>query len=232
MSRVGVITGLAREARILEGAARAAWRGEPPIVVATGANAGRARDAARTLLSRGAGALASFGFAGGLDPTLEAGDLVLADRVIDPMGENTATDAAWRERLKEALATVGPVHVGAVAGSDEPVTGVAAKAALFAATEALAVDMESHGVARAAREHGVPFIVLRAIVDPARRAVPRAALAGIGEDGASRPLPLLLALLKEPRQLPGLVALARDARGAARALGRAAAGGAPLFAGP
>jgi len=232
MSRVGVITGLAQEARILERAAGIAWRGESPLVVISGANAARAQHAAQALLRQGVGALASFGFAGGLDPTLEAGDLVLADRVIDPREESIATDIAWRERLQKTLAIVEPVNVGAMAGSDEPVTSIAGKAALFAATEALAVDMESHGVARAARERGVPFIVLRAIVDPARRAVPRAALAGVGENGAYRPLPLLLALLKDPRQLPGLVALARDSRRAARMLGRATAGGAPLFAGP
>jgi adenosylhomocysteine nucleosidase len=52
------------------------------------------------------------------------------------------------------------------------------KAAAFARSGALAVDMESHHLASAATERGLPFIAIRAISDEAHQALP-AILAGL-----------------------------------------------------
>ena len=76
--RIGVLTGLAAEARLLE----RALTGSDVIIARTGAVPERAEAAAESLVAKGAAALLSFGLAGGLDPTLRAGDLVLADRVV------------------------------------------------------------------------------------------------------------------------------------------------------
>ena len=94
------------------------------------------------------------------------------------------------------------------------------KQALAAATGALAVDMESHIAARLAAAHGLPFAALRVICDPAARAIPPAAIAGMREDGGTDLGAILRALLRGPGQLPAMIRLAGDARTAFGVLAR------------
>ena len=47
------------------------------------------------------------------------------------------------------------------------------------------VDMESHHVARLAPAHGLSFAAVRVVIDPAHRAVPEAALAGMLPSGGT-----------------------------------------------
>jgi hypothetical protein len=79
--------------------------------------------------------------------------------------------------------------------------------------------MESHAVAAT----GLPFVVLRVIIDPADRAIPRAVTAAVAADGRLRPLKLVAGLFRRPGDLAALTALARDNSRARPALGRAAA---------
>ncbi|HLB80849.1 MAG TPA: hypothetical protein VJJ77_10120 [Dongiaceae bacterium] len=218
MSRLGIVTGLAAEA---------AWArravGPAALVACAGGDAARARAAARGLLEAGAGALLSFGLAGGLDPAQPSGRLVLAETVIDAgSGRRFATDAPWRDRLAAAARGADAV-LAALAGSNDPVLSIAAKRALFAATGAAAVDMESHAVAAAAAAAGVPFLALRAIADPAGRAVPAAALAGLDAEGRVQARAVLAELLRAPGLIPAFAALALDAVRARAALRRAVA---------
>ena len=118
----------------------------------------------------------SFGLAGGLAPTADSGDLILADAVVLPGGGRVATDVAWRRRLMAAMARAGTrPHETAVAGSDRVLATAAAKRALFETAGAWAVDMESHAVAAAAQAAGRRFVVVSAIADPHDQALPRAA---------------------------------------------------------
>jgi adenosylhomocysteine nucleosidase len=57
---------------------------------------------------------------------------------------------------------------------------------------------------------------LRVIADPAERALPPAALAGLRMDGGIDVGAVVASLAKSPRQLPGLIRLANEA-GRARA---------------
>jgi hopanoid-associated phosphorylase len=205
----GAVVGLRREARLL---ARLA----PGIAVAcSGADPARAAAAAAALLAAGAPGLVSFGLAGGLDPGLAAGRLLLPARVLLPGGGAIAADPAWHAR---ALAALPGAVTDPLAGSDRAVAGPAGKASLHRAGAA-AVDMESHAVARAAAAAGKPFLVIRAVADPAGRSLPAAALVAVAPDGGTRLGALLLALARRPRDLAGLVRLARDGEAAFAALG-------------
>lgn len=233
MIRLGIVTGLAAEARCLREAAGGdalddTLPGDKLTVVCSGGDAARALAWARTLIDNGANALLSFGIAGGLDPALTPGDLIVGDTVVAPDGRRHAADAAWRDGLLALLTDQSP-SLHAVAGSDNPVASRAGKRALHADAGAAAVDMESHGVALAADDAGLPFAVIRAIADPAGRVLPRAALAGLGPDGEPRPIAVLGELVRRPWELPSLLAAAADARRALVTLGRCAALGAPLF---
>lgn len=63
----------------------------------------RAEIAARRLVARGATALASRGVAGGLDPGLRPGTVILPDTVIGSEGCGSGVDLEWRNRLQERI---------------------------------------------------------------------------------------------------------------------------------
>ena len=90
------------------------------------------------------------------------------------------------------------------------VATTAEKAALFQRTSAVAVDMESHRVARVAAEAGLPALAIRAIGDPAGRALPELAVRALGEDGRPRIGPVVAGLLRKPGDLAALLRVKRD----------------------
>jgi hypothetical protein len=104
---------------------------------------------------------------------------------------------------------------------ERPAANRADKQAL-AARGALCVDMETAAVAGVAAQAGLPFLGIRAIVDPVQCEIPAAALAGMGADGASYPLRTLAALLRNPGDLPALLRLAFNYNAALKSLSKAA----------
>ena len=201
-----VVSGLAREAAI------AAGPGVATIV--GGCNGQRLARLLDEALVRGARGVMSFGIAGGVAPGLAPGSLVVADTVAS--GEDRfPTDPGWRNRLAAALPQA---RLGSIAGIERPAADRAAKRAFQEALGVVAVDMESHIVARQAAARRLPFAVLRAIADPAERDLPPAALNALKPDGSPDLSAVLLSLVRRPAQLPGLVRLAFDARAAFAAL--------------
>jgi hopanoid-associated phosphorylase len=225
VSRLGVVTGLTAEARCLRPAGP---RSAIPIICSSGDPA-QAEDGARRLVRDGVEALLSFGIAGGLDPRCGAGDLVLGKTVVDAAGVEHEADMEWRNRLSTLLAGLGP-EIGTVAGCDRPASTVVEKRAIHERCGAIAVDMESHVVARVAADRGLPFAVIRVIADGAHDSLPHAALAGLGGvDGSPRIGSVLGALVLRPWELPGLIRVALETRQALGVLRRCAVDGAPLF---
>jgi len=212
------VAGMAFEARIAQG------DGRDNVVAVHAARAELLERALRPALERGAAGVISFGTAGGLAPGLEPGTLVIADAVDGPFGR-IETDAAWTARIVAALRAsplAARVRSGVEAAVTAPLTGAADKAALHRSTGgALAVDMESHLAAAAAAAHGLPFVVCRAVVDPAWRSLPRAAMAGLRDDGSTAVLPVLRELARDPAQLGALLRVAADARAARQSLAAA-----------
>ncbi|HTW25780.1 MAG TPA: hypothetical protein VME92_01530 [Acetobacteraceae bacterium] len=201
----GVVVGMRAEARI-------ARRLSGAVAIGGGGAAGAAR-VAEALLDQGVGALISLGLAGGLDPALPAG-AVLVPGVIVIDGDAIATDPVLAARLRGG----GLVDGRPVFGGTEIAATMAAKRRLWEATGAAAVDLESGAVAWAARARGVPFAALRVVCDPAGRDLPpaaRDALTGTGRVAAGR---IIASLLRRPGQIGGLLALARDEAAARRAL--------------
>ena len=142
--------------------------------------------------------------------------------------DHLQVDRATRQALAEGLGEA--VEGGALAGLDRPVMHADQKLTLFAETMARAADMESHVVARAAAAAGVPFVAIRVVGDPSNRAVPRAALAGLGEDGRVAGGAVARALLLRPWECIDMMALALDTAQAMRRLRRVGRRAGPLLA--
>ncbi|CAB3754453.1 hypothetical protein GQ57_05930 [Burkholderia sp. MSh2] len=201
------VTGMAFEARIARG---------DGVEAVFAARADRLERALADATARGCAGIVSFGTAGGLAPDLAPGALVIANAIDGPFGR-VETDPGWSTRLVAALHDTpvwARVTRGTIAAVGAPVVSEQEKTALHRAKRALAVDMESHIAAAFAASRGVPFAVCRAIVDPAWRTLPRAATAGLRDDGSTAILPILRELLKQPSQLGPLLQVAGDARAA------------------
>ena len=203
---------------------RPSRRGAPGALACAGADADRARAAGARLVAEGAEALVSFGLCGGLDPALRPGTLLLPTAVRDTAGTAFEVDVGLRAAAAAALGGSDvSLAEGIVLGLDRQVTAAADKRALFAQTAAQAVDMESLGVAAAAREAGVPVLVLRAVADPAERDLPRAAIDATGPEGRIRLFKVLSTMYLRPWEGPAMIRLAYEARLAVDTLERTAA---------
>ena len=225
MKRLGVITGLTREADCLNVFPSA----RRPLVRICAARTERAYNQSLELIAEGCQGLVSFGIAGGLMPDLKPGAVIIADKVVTQDGQIFETSEPWRGRFLETLGGGGDVHAQAIAGSDHVVATVAAKRALATDLSAVAVDMESHAVARAADKAGVPFLVVRAVADPLGRAIPEWVLGTISESGDARPGVVISGLLRNPLDFTVLMGLARDNAKAMAALRRVTGRVGPLF---
>lgn len=160
----------------------------------------------------------SFGVAGALAPHLRPGDIVLPRAVqvgVHPGAKAYDCHVGWTEKMSRALPKA---HIGPLLGVDLPILTPEHKRSLHRDHGAFAVDMESHGAARFAAAHGLPFAALRAIADPQRRAIPPAAMAGFRPDGSADVGAVIAALARNPGQLGGLIRTAFDARAGMAAL--------------
>jgi adenosylhomocysteine nucleosidase len=205
-----IVTGLVQEARIAAGPGM--------MVICSSSDPRQLRALLATLDASTFRGVISFGVAGGLDPTLKSGDIVVATEVL-------AGDTRWLagSALNEELianATLGRRRVvrGGLAGVEQLVAGIAKKAALWMETGAAAVDMESHIAAAYATEAGVPFAALRVISDPANRALPALARDAIKPNGDIDVRRVLRGVARNPMTLRSLVSTGIDFNRALRSL--------------
>jgi len=156
---------------------------EDTLVALAGIGAERAYAASSVLISQGATALLSWGYAAALDDRLKAGCLLLPERIVSANGAVHPVSAEWHRRLYQALETKYSVRTDALVESDAIVKTPAEKRALAERTQAAATDMESAAHARAAQEHRLPFLALRAIIDTASTDIPANVLKALDAQG-------------------------------------------------
>ena len=210
----GAVTGLAAEARIARQAGLAA-------VAGAGTPDGTDR-AISSLIEQGVPGLVSFGIAGGLAPNLASGTLIAPAAVRGLGDEAYWVNVEWHARLTRAAHAAGvPLTVGGILGAQTIAASVSEKARLHRATRAIAVDLESHRVARAAERARLPFLIFRVIADSAQRDLPPAALVPLTKSGHPS-LRVLGSIVAKPGQIPALLELARETRNALQTLERAA----------
>jgi adenosylhomocysteine nucleosidase len=224
----GVVVALASEAKMLT-SRKARPNGLTPLdqdaaLWLSGMGPVAARTAAQGLADAGATALAVFGVAGALDERLRNGSLFCPERIVDEHGRAYLADAPWHARLQQRLANAQlPLHTsGSLLSVENPLLSTADKSAAHRQHAALAVDMESSAVAEVARERGLPFIVLRAIVDEVEDTIPAALNNSVDAWGRPRALGLIAALCRNPSVLADLPRLYSRMQHATQALSAAA----------
>jgi adenosylhomocysteine nucleosidase len=87
------------------------------------------------------------------------------------------------------------IRVGAILGLDRMLSSPQEKADAYARRGALAIDMESHHVARAAGERNLPFIAVRAISDQADEILPAIMATFVDAEGQTKMSAVLAALI-------------------------------------
>jgi adenosylhomocysteine nucleosidase len=205
-----IVTGLVQEARIAAGPGM--------TVICSSSDPRQLRSLLATFDPSSIRGVISFGVAGGLDPTLKSGDVVVATEVV-------AGDSRWLAGLalsEELIAGAGlgrrRVVQGGLVGVEQVIAAQAGKAALHLETGAVAVDMESHIAAAYAAEAGLPFAALRVVSDPAGRALPALAMAAIKPNGDIDLGKVLRGVARNPLTLRALVSTGLDFNRALRSL--------------
>jgi adenosylhomocysteine nucleosidase len=204
-----IVTGLRQEARIAAGPGM--------TVICSSSDPQQLRDLLRVFDPSGIRGIVSFGVAGGLDPSLDSGDVIIATEVV-------AGNNRWQAapRLRENLAATPGLRKrvveGILAGSEHIVVSAQSKADLRQTTGASAVDMESHIAADYAAKAGLPFAALRVISDPATRALPPLAMAAIRPNGGIDLRKVLGGIARNPLTILDLVSTGIDFNRALRSL--------------
>ncbi|HEY2662969.1 MAG TPA: hypothetical protein VGI47_01420 [Candidatus Binataceae bacterium] len=187
------------------------------IAIATGIGVSRAREVAqRTIAAYPDPELViSSGVAGALSEGLEAGDLVIADRLMIGHEDHSAVrsievDAARIKQMEQALDRESVRYSrGAMITSLTVLATSATKRIAKAKSGAIAVDMESAAIGEAIAAAGHPFVCIRAILDSVADELPGAELAD--ENGRVKPGAAVgffirnpAAIMKMPRMIANL----------------------------
>ncbi len=107
--------------------------------------------------------IVSAGFAGGLDPSLRRGHILMANEIINSDASEKLSVGLKIE--PSAVASSPGLHVGSLASVDQLLATPEEKKALGKQTGALACDMESLAVAQTCREGQTRLLSVRIITD-------------------------------------------------------------------
>ena len=219
MTHIGVITALESEAGCLDGSLDHA----DLLNFVSGPGAAAAAAAAIRAIEAGCNTLVSYGYAGALDPALRAGDLLIGLSISNEKDVLESDHGAVQQLISKIEKTDGVrAQLSTLYAAPSIVTSVVQKADLRNRGGWDAVDMESFAVACEALQHGLSFLIVRAIVDTAELSMPNSLSRMIDERGAVMRKTALWELLKNPWDVPIYSSLARAQKKADQALRRVA----------
>lgn len=199
-------------------------------VFVSGIGEAAAAMAAHALADGGCAALLSFGTAGALDSALEPGDVVCPSSVVYMDGHTVEPDPSWRARLAARCADAEVTLIdGRLLTTRQTLLNAGIKYLARTQSQAVAVDQESSAVGDVAKARGLPFLVVRAIVDDAEATLPNAVVDGVDAYGRPKAVSMIGGLLKAPWEIAKLPGLARSFNAAQASL-KAVTQAAPAFA--
>ncbi len=205
-----IVTGLKQEARIAAG---------PGLtVICSSSNPVQLREMMTSFDPKSIRGIVSFGVAGGLNPALRSGDIVIATEIVASDKRWTTAPALTENLIALPVKRGRSIVAGILAGVEEVVLGQVGKSTLRARTGADAVDMESHIAARYAADNGLPFAAIRVISDPSHRALPEITLNAIKPNGNVDMMKVMRGIARNPKSIPLLIHAGRDFNRALRSL--------------
>ena len=153
-----------------------------------------------------------LGFAGGLDPALKVGDLLVPTSYYQESGAVLLADTEmWQHARLTAVESMIPVVQGNSLTVDQVVGASEDKRELYRQHQVSSVNMEDYWVAEVASRARVPFLSVRAVLDPVYQELP-----DYVQQLAGRPVKAAVASALIPWRIPTLVKLA-GIRSSARA---------------
>ncbi|WP_175345295.1 hypothetical protein [Bradyrhizobium sp. ORS 375] len=158
--------------------------------------------------------LVSLGLAGGLCDEVSLGDVVVASAVVFN-GQCFPTDDRWADGV---LSEMSSAIYAPIAGADVAVTSAGARRELSRRSGAVAVDMESHSIARWAATNKIPFLAIRVVMDDVGRRVPEAAVSCVSSAGQTSPVRLCGLVMRRPLDALAILRLCADWPQARRSL--------------
>jgi adenosylhomocysteine nucleosidase len=215
--KVAIIAALASERRTLA-TVEVPGMAATIFVIQSGPGADAANRSALYAVANGATALISWGLAGGLNPAAVPGTLILPKRVVAPGLATLETTGQWRSRLESLCPSDLSVNSGDLATVPRVLLTPAEKALAEIELSAVAADMESWAIGDVARRAGLPFAVVRVIVDGPEDALPEQISSFVTAAGETRPVAAALSVLWHPGNFSLVMNLARRSALAHRVL--------------
>ena len=152
------------------------------------------------------------GVAGGVEPSLETGDLLLADRyalqngAAQGAGQAIRPDTQMLQTAQQAALDLSvPVFDGGSLTVDHLVLEPVERQELLTQYQIQSVNMEDYRAAEAAQKAGVPFLSVRVVLDTASQRLP-GYLPGL----AKSPYKVLTNVLLQPWRIPTMLRLKRQ----------------------
>jgi nucleoside phosphorylase len=212
LTGTGIITALRSEAICLTPAKPepgvASRLAEQLFVVLSGMGANNVNAAINTLLVQKVERLISFGTAAALRQDIKSGDIIIPANIVNAGNDRQDISSSWRDYVIAQLDSCpAKLHYGDMLGTDNVITNYAEKQALAGKTGAIAVDMESALICKAATEHKLSALVVRVVVDEADTSIPIQILDNTDAYGEVAMAGLLKAILIHPSLLKDLVKL-------------------------
>lgn len=154
----------------------------------------------------------SCGFAGGLQTGLKRGQIVVGERLVSGELPEIQID------LKMPADPTRGLHVGTLVTVDKVVRLASEKQALGQQYQALAVDMETYGVAAVCKQRHQKFLAIRVLTDDAETDLPPEVLSLLGSTGNVRFGAVVASLWKRPGSATDMLQMREDANIAAKHL--------------
>jgi len=236
VKQLGIIAALPAEARCLAGTADKTDKTDATpsspyrlsnhvCLMVAGIGPKQASNAAAALIQQGADALLSWGCAGAISADIQPGTLMLPQIILSQSGlsqtepsqatkpripDTLHTDSAWLSHLSNLLSNFCKPVTGVLVSSNDIITKPAQKQALYQSSGAVAVDMESAAIAKAALDADIPFMAIRAIADAVDTTIPAYISGAMDIYGNINPVRMLGLLLTHPASWLQLMRLGRE----------------------
>ena len=167
-------------------------------------------NAAKKLVKLNVDGLISWGIAGAISDSIKSGDVIIARSVINHKNIYS-TSYEWQKKIISHFKNSSyKIFDGDIVSTEKICASFEEKMKLFRKTKALAIDMESAGIAEVAMAGNLDFIIIRAIADNADSNIPEAVIKNIDNFGRINIGKFLVFCLFHPTQIYETILLAKN----------------------